>query len=133
MVLYGATGFTGKLTAEYLAANAPASVKWALGGRSLERLTAFKAELVAAFPRAANVGIVVGEGATATNIATSSRAVITTAGPFALYGEPLIAACAECGTDYCDLTGEPAWVNRMIAKYDAVAQKSGAIIVCMSG
>ncbi len=105
LLVYGATGFTGRLVAAYLAEHAPAGLRWGIAGRSAERLAAVKAELAAAHPSAASIGVVVGEGATAGDVAKATRAVVSTAGPYLLYGEPLVKACAEAGTHYADLTG----------------------------
>lgn len=129
LVLYGATGFTGRLCAEYLVANAPASLRVALAGRDAAKLEALKSSLQGcAYPTIA------ASGQEALNaLAASAKVVITTAGPYALYGEPLLKACVAAGTSYADLTGENFWAQRMMAKYGAEASKSGAIIVNMCG
>lgn len=136
LVLYGATGFTGELTAEYLAANAPADCRWALAGRSLEKLAAVRHRLAAVNPALEELPLVEADAndpASLAALAARSRVVITTVGPYALYGEPLVAACAAAGTDYVDLTGEPAFVDRMYVAHHETALASGARIVHACG
>ena len=127
IVVFGATGFTGQLTAEYLAGALPAG---ALGaGRAQPQ----KLEAVARRPgrprraRAAEADVT--DAASLRTVAESTRVVITTVGPYIKHGEPLVAACAATGTDYVDLTGEPEFVDRMWLRYHAGAAKSGARIV----
>ncbi len=131
IVLFGATGFTGGLTAEYLAQHVPAGTRWALAGRSMEKLEAVRdrlgdpaLELVKADVTDANSMRAVAEGA---------RVVATTVGPYVLHGEPLVAACAAAGTDYLDLTGEPEFVDRMWVAHHATAVASGARLVHCCG
>lgn len=135
LILYGATGFTGKLAARFLADQAPRDLKWAAGGRDAARLQAVLEKEV--YPRAphwrGNVGVVVGHGDTAIEVARRAKAVISTAGPYQLYGEPLLAACIEAGTHYADLTGETTWVKKMLAKYGEKAREKGVKIVPCSG
>src|SRR3954470_9517741 len=100
IVLFGGTGFTGALTAEYLAANAPASTRWALAGRNLQKLEQLRERLRVEVPLLK--GDLTREKSIAA-VASSSRVVITTVGPYVTYGEPLVKACAEHGTDYTDL------------------------------
>jgi short subunit dehydrogenase-like uncharacterized protein len=134
LVVYGASGFTGRLVARYLAQHAPPTLRWGLAGRTLDKLEAIKSECVSLNPSlAALVPLILGDGATIGAVAASAVAVISTAGPFSLYGEPLLAACAEQGTHYADITGETAWVEAMEAKYGARARATGAIIVPMCG
>ncbi|MEI7055782.1 saccharopine dehydrogenase NADP-binding domain-containing protein [Nocardioides sp. CCNWLW239] len=131
IVLFGATGFTGGLVAEYLAANAPADLRWALAGRSLSRLEAVRDGL-----GSTDVELIqadVNDSASLVTLAARARVVITTVGPYLEFGEPLVKACAEAGTDYVDLTGEPEFVDRMFVKYDAVARLNGARIVHACG
>lgn len=136
LILFGATGFTGGLVADYLAAaSSREPLRWALAGRNAAKLAAVRAR-VAAVPGAALPDIVladVEDSASLRALAASTRAVITTVGPYALYGEPLLRACAEAGTHYVDLTGEPHFVQTMRRKYDAVARASGARIVNSAG
>ena len=136
LVLFGATGFTGGLTAEYLAAHAPATMRWALVGRSRSKLDAVVARLAAASPEAPKPDAVVadaGDREAMRGVAESTRVVITTVGPYALYGGPLVAACAAAGIDYVDLTGEPEFVDRVWIEHHAEAERSGARIVHCCG
>ncbi|HSC21733.1 MAG TPA: saccharopine dehydrogenase NADP-binding domain-containing protein, partial [Solirubrobacterales bacterium] len=136
VVLFGATGFTGGLTADYLAANAPAEMRWALGGRNRSKLDAVAARLAAAAPEAPKPDVIVADAADEAALrqaAESTRVVITTIGPYALHGGSLVAACAAAGTDYCDLTGEPEFVDRVWVDHHAEAEKSGARIVHCCG
>jgi short subunit dehydrogenase-like uncharacterized protein len=130
IVLFGGTGFTGALTAEYLAANAPASTRWALAGRNMEKLEALRDRLGVDVPL---LKADVTDQASIDAVAASTRVVITTVGPYISYGEPLVRACAENGTDYTDLTGEPEFADRMFVKYDELAQTTGARIVHACG
>jgi short subunit dehydrogenase-like uncharacterized protein len=136
LALFGATGFTGGLTADYLAANAPAGLRWALVGRNRAKLEAVAARLVAANPAAPVPDLLVADAADPAElaeVAESTRVVITTVGPYALYGEPVVAACAAAGTDYVDLTGEPEFVDRMWLDHHATAERTGARIVHCCG
>jgi short subunit dehydrogenase-like uncharacterized protein len=136
LVLFGATGFTGGLTADYLAANGPAEMKWALVGRSRSKLEAVAARLAAAAPQAPAPAIVeadAGDAEAMRRVAESTRVVVTTVGPYVLYGGPLVAACAAAGTDYCDLTGEPEFVDRTWIEHHAEAERTGARIVHCCG
>ena len=136
VVVFGATGFTGGLTAEYLARNAPESCRWALAGRSREKLEALRHRLAAIKPECAGLPVLlcdVGNPASLREIAESTRVVITTVGPYINYGEPLVAACAEAGTDYTDLTGEPEFVDLMYVRHHARAAETGARLVHACG
>lgn len=131
IVLFGATGFTGGLVAEYLAAHAPQDLRWALAGRSLSRLEAVRDSL-----GSTDVELIqadVNDSSSLVALAARARVVITTVGPYLEFGEPLVKACAEAGTDYVDLTGEPEFVDRMFVNYDAVARANGARIVHACG
>ncbi|MBC7277927.1 saccharopine dehydrogenase NADP-binding domain-containing protein [Nocardioides sp.] len=131
IVLFGATGFTGGLVAEYLAEHAPQDLRWALAGRSLSRLEAVRDSL-----GSADVELIqadVNDSSSLVALAARARVVITTVGPYLEFGEPLVKACAEAGTDYVDLTGEPEFVDRMFVNYDAVARANGARIVHACG
>src|SRR6476660_5583795 len=130
IVLFGCTGFTGALTAEYMAANAPASTRWALAGRNMGKLEALRDRLGVDVPL---LKADVTDERSIADVAAGARVVITTVGPYVLHGEPLVRACAEHGTDYTDLTGEPEFIDRMFVKYDARAQASGARIVHACG
>jgi short subunit dehydrogenase-like uncharacterized protein len=130
IVLFGCTGFTGALTAEYLAANAPESTRWALAGRNVDKLERLRERLGVDVPV---LKADVGDEKSITDVAASTRVVITTVGPYIAYGEPLVKACAEHGTDYTDLTGEPEFVDRMFVNHHAQAEQSGARIVHACG
>ena len=130
IVVFGATGFTGALTAEYLARNAPPETRWALAGRNREKLEDVRRRLGVDVPL---LSADVNDPPSLQAIAESTRVVITTVGPYILYGEPLVAACAQAGTDYVDLTGEPEFVDRMWLQYHEQAQASGARLVHSCG
>ena len=136
LILFGATGFTGRLVAEYLLGAAPPGLRWALGGRSAAKLEAVRAALAAEHPAAAQLPLVVADSmdeAAVARVAADCKVVCTTVGPYDRYGEPLVAACARAGTHYCDLTGEPQFVRRMIDRYEATAKDSGARVVHCCG
>ncbi len=132
IAVFGASGFTGKLVAEYLALRdkTDAPRRWALAGRDLGKLAAVQAETGA---DAALIRADSDDPASLAELARRSRVVITTVGPYQLYGSPMVAACAESGTDYVDLCGETAWMRAMIDAYDAKAKASGARIVFSCG
>jgi short subunit dehydrogenase-like uncharacterized protein len=130
LVLFGATGFTGQLVAEYLVKKKSAGVRLALAGRDRGKLETLARGLGASVP------ILVGnvrDPASIDAIARQTRVVCTTVGPYATYGGPLVAACAEHGTDYCDLTGELQWVRRMMDAHEGTAKRTGARIVPSCG
>jgi len=136
LALFGATGFTGGLTAEYLAANAPQGLRWALVGRNRPKLEAVRARLATASPEAPTPELVEAEatdGAALAHVAEAARVVITTVGPYALHGAGIVAACAAAGTDYVDLTGEPEFVDRMWLEHHAEAERTGARLVHCCG
>ncbi|HEY4241311.1 MAG TPA: saccharopine dehydrogenase NADP-binding domain-containing protein [Kofleriaceae bacterium] len=125
LVLFGATGFTGRLVAEYLAAS-PEKLRWAIAGRNREKLAALGLSVpieIADAMDAASVGA----------LAARTKVVCTTVGPYAKYGSALVAACAKHGTHYCDLTGEVQWMRQMIDAHDAEARETGARIVHTCG
>src|SRR5215210_896703 len=133
VVLYGATGFVGKLTAEYLAGAAPDDVRIGLAGRSQEKLEHVREELGA---RAADWPLIVADsedGAALTELAARATAVATTVGPYRRYGAALVEACAAAGTHYADLTGETLFMREMIQRFDPPAKASGARIVHTCG
>jgi short subunit dehydrogenase-like uncharacterized protein len=134
VIVQGATGFTGRLVVEYLLKLYPNGNpwRWAMGGRSLDKLKAVRDELGAP----ADTPLVVTDADNAASLAAmvqSTRLVLTTVGPYQLYGNGLVAACAQYGTDYVDLCGEPAWMRHMIDAYEAAAKASGARIVFSCG
>ena len=131
IVLFGATGFTGGLTAEYLAGHAPAETRWAIAGRNKRKLEDLRARL--GKPDLALLEADTGDPASVREVAEAARVVATTVGPFVEYGEPLVAACAEAGTDYVDITGEPEFVDRTYVRHHARALESGARLVHACG
>ncbi len=136
LVLLGATGFTGGLTAEYLARNAPEGCRWALAGRNETKLAAVRTRLAAIDPALADLPLLhadVDDAASIAAVAEATRVVITTVGPYIEYGEPVVAACAAAGTDYVDLTGEPEFVDLMYVRHHETAVASGARIVHACG
>ena len=136
VVLLGATGFTGGLTADYLARHAPDGLRWAIAGRNLDKLEAVRARLAATDPALGDLELVVADSADRASLdalAARTKVVATTVGPYLSYGEPLVAACAAAGTAYVDLTGEPEFVDRMYAAHHAVAEATGARIVHACG
>ena len=133
IVVYGATGFVGKLTAAHLAAHAPDGVRVGLGGRSRERLEQLRTRLGG---RAVDWPLVVADSQDAralAEMAERTTVVATTVGPYARYGMPLVEACARAGTHYADLTGEVLFVRESIDRHDATARQSGARIVHSAG
>ncbi|QLY32225.1 saccharopine dehydrogenase family protein [Nocardia huaxiensis] len=133
LVLFGATGFVGKLTALYLTEAAPAGARIALAGRSPEKLAAVRAELGA---KAANWPLVQADStdqASLDALAARTRVVVTTVGPYLRYGLPLAQACAEHGTHYADLTGEPLFIRECIDRFGDRAVETGAKIVNSCG
>jgi len=131
VVVFGATGFTGALTAEYLAKNASEATSWAIAGRSREKLERVRERIGS--PDIPIVEADVGDAGSLERLAQSTKVVITTVGPYINYGEPVVAACAQNGTDYVDLTGEPVFVDRMWLGYHEQAQASGARLVHSCG
>lgn len=134
IVVHGATGFTGRLVVEYLLQRYPAGsgLRWAMGGRSADKLAAVRDELGAP----ADTPLVVTDSASMESLQAlmaQTRLVLTTVGPYQLYGNELVAACAAAGVDYVDLCGEPAWMRHMIDAHEATAQASGARIVFSCG
>jgi short subunit dehydrogenase-like uncharacterized protein len=134
VAVFGATSFVGKLLCRYLASHSgPAGLTWAAAGRSLEKLEQVRGSLDA---KAAGVPLIVADahdGASLAAMCAQARVVVSTVGPYALYGEPLIKACAELGTGYCDLTGEVQWIRRMLDRYEQTAKRTGARIVHCCG
>lgn len=135
IVLFGATGFVGTLTTEYLAAHAPPGLRWAIAGRSPERLEHLRARLERSFgdPEIGVLRADVSDPASLRTLAEHARVVATTVGPYVTYGEELVAACADTGTDYLDLTGEPEFVDLMYVRHDARARETGARLVHACG
>ena len=137
LALFGATGFTGGLTARYLAANAPPDLRWAIVGRNRGKLEAVRSQLEellgSGAPAPELLEANAADAAALSRVAESAKVVATTVGPYTLHGEPLLAACAAAGTDYADLTGEPEFVDRMWLGYHERARRSGARLVHCCG
>jgi short subunit dehydrogenase-like uncharacterized protein len=136
IVVFGATGFTGELTAAYLAEHAPADCGWALAGRNSTKLEEVRKKLARINPACADLPLLHADAAepeALKAVAESTKVVITTVGPYLQYGEPLVAACAEAGTDYVDLTGEPEFVDRTYLDHNDRAVETGARIVHACG
>jgi short subunit dehydrogenase-like uncharacterized protein len=134
IVVYGATGFTGQLVAEYLAAQykGDATLKWAMAGRSNDKLAAVRDAIGAP----ADTPLIVADASDPASLkamVAQTRSVISTVGPYLLYGSELLAACVAAGTDYFDLCGEPIWMRRMIDAHEATAKSTGARIVFSCG
>ncbi len=132
VVVWGATGFVGKLICERLLAT-PSDLRWAMAARSSSKLDDLRAELGAG---AQEIPVIVADAsdpASLEKLVTSTKVVLSTVGPFAKYGSALVAACADHGTDYCDLAGEPQWIRRMIDAHQERAKSSGARIVPCCG
>ena len=134
IVVYGATGFTGQLVAEYLAAHykGDGNLKWAMAGRSLDKLASVR-DAIGAPADTALIAADAGDPASLKAMVDQTKSVITTVGPYQLYGSELVAACAASGTDYLDLCGEPIWMRQMIDAHEATAKSSGARIVFSCG
>ncbi|MFF4493726.1 saccharopine dehydrogenase family protein [Streptomyces sp. NPDC001546] len=136
LVLFGATGFVGALTAEYLARHAPAGCRWALAGRDLGKLERLRARLAGLDPACAALPLLradARDSGAVREVAGRTRVLATTVGPYVWYGAELVAACAAAGTDYVDLTGEPEFVDRMYVAHDARARETGARLVHACG
>src|SRR5580698_1302471 len=134
IVVYGATGFTGQLVAEYLAEHykGDKSLKWAMAGRSLEKLKSVRDAIGAP----SDIALIVADAADPASLKAmvdQTRSVITTVGPYLHYGNELIAACAASGTDYFDLCGEVPWMRMMIDAHLETAKRSGARIMFSCG
>jgi short subunit dehydrogenase-like uncharacterized protein len=133
VVVFGATGFTGALTAEYLSIHADEGTRWALAGRSRQKLEEVRRRLG---PPSAELPLIeadVNDPASMRALVESTKVVITTVGPYINFGEPMVAACAAAGTDYVDLTGEPEFVDLMWLRHHATAERSGARLVHSCG
>jgi len=130
LVVYGASGFTGRLVAEYLTQRGIKN--WAMAGRNTAKLSEIRDQIGA--PK--DIAIIHADAESPASLdilCQRAHAVLTTVGPYQLYGTPLVAACAKSGTDYVDLCGEPNWIREMIETYDRDAKSSGARIVISAG
>jgi short subunit dehydrogenase-like uncharacterized protein len=134
IVVYGSTGFTGQLVAEYLAAHytGQGAPRWAMAGRSLEKLASVR-NAIGAPADIALIRADASDGASLKAMVDQTKCVLSTVGPYQLYGSDLVAACAATGTDYLDLCGEPVWMRQMIDAHEATAKASGARIVFSCG
>lgn len=134
-VVFGATSFVGQILTRYLFQRygAAGSVRWALAGRSMGKLEQVRGELGAAAAALPLLACDAADEAGLRSLCANTRAVVSTVGPYALYGSTLVKVCAESGTDYCDLTGEVQWIKRMLDVHEAAAKKSGARIVHCCG
>jgi short subunit dehydrogenase-like uncharacterized protein len=135
IVIFGATGFAGRLTAEYLARTAP-GCRWALAGRNAAKLAEVREGLAMIDPGLAEVPLLAADVTDPASVranAECTRVVITTVGPYVLYGDAVVQACAAAGTDYLDLTGEPEFVNTSYVRHHEAAVDSGARIVHAAG
>ena len=134
VVVYGATGYTGKLVVDYMVSNygKAENLKWAIAGRSEAKLKSVKE----AFKLSESIEAIVvdsNDQESVDSMVEQSRCILTTVGPYQLYGSNILKACAEIGTDYVDLCGEPAWMHQMIQEHDQKAKDSGARIVFSCG
>ena len=135
IILFGATSFVGKITTQYLLTEVGLGngIKWGIAGRSLKKLQQLKLQLG---PEADEIPVILADSADSaslTKMCQQSRVVLSTVGPYALYGEYLVEACVNNGNDYCDLTGEAYWIKKMLDKYQLRAQKTGARIINCCG
>jgi short subunit dehydrogenase-like uncharacterized protein len=134
IVVYGATGFTGRLVAEYLAAHyaGKSAPKWAMAGRSLDKLASVR-DAIGAPADIPLIAADAGDTASLKAMVDQANLVLTTVGPYQYYGSDLVAACAATGTDYVDLCGEPIWMRQMIDAHEATAKTTGARILFSCG
>lgn len=135
VIVFGASSFVGQILVRHLweRHGADGELRWALAGRSESRLRAVRDSLG---ERAASLPLLVADSSDAAalhRLCEQTRVIVSTVGPYALYGSTLVAACADTGTDYCDLTGEVQWMRRMISAHEATAQRTGARIVHACG
>ncbi|MFN0046391.1 MAG: saccharopine dehydrogenase family protein [Sphingorhabdus sp.] len=130
IIVYGATGYTGRLVAEYL--KDKSGVKWAMAGRSADKLAEVR-DLIGAPADTPFVVADASDPASLDAMAKRASVILTTVGPYQLYGNELVAACVANGTDYTDLCGEPAWMRQKIDEHDAAAKASGARICFSAG
>ncbi|KAI9726607.1 MAG: hypothetical protein M1828_000974 [Chrysothrix sp. TS-e1954] len=135
LVVFGATGFTGKLTAQYITRSFPTNIKWAIAGRSQSKLETVADELKRINPNRSPPTVEVAQlnDAELTALAKKTKLLITTVGPYHIYGTPVLEACAKNGTHYLDVTGEVPWTLEMVNKYNDTAKASGAIIIPQCG
>lgn len=135
IVVFGATSFVGQILSDYLLRTygLDGDVKWAIAGRSESKLNTLKADLGKEGAKLSTIVADAADEAALKAMCDQTRVIISTVGPYALYGEPLVKVCAETGTDYCDLTGEVQWIRKMVTQYEDTAKKNGARIVHCCG
>lgn len=137
VVVFGATGFTGRLAAEYLARRGlETPIRWAIAGRSAARLAEVRAALAQINPAYASLGTIEassGDPASLERMAAQTRVILTTVGPYAEHGEPLVAACIKEGAHYVDITGEPDFVDGLLDRHHEAARSRGVRIVNCCG
>jgi short subunit dehydrogenase-like uncharacterized protein len=132
IVVYGASGFTGRLVAEYMAASGGLGLRWAMAGRSLDKLAEVR-DAIGADPDTPLLAADASDPQSIGAMVASTRCICTLVGPYQLYGSELVAACASQGTHYVDLSGEPVWMYQMISRHQQEAAASGARIVHSCG
>lgn len=134
VIAFGATGFTGRLAVDYLATHAPKGARWGIAGRRREKLAEIAEEIRArGGPRVETFVASVDDPGSLAEMARCTRVVMTTVGPYARYGEPVVAACVASGADYVDITGEPEFVDGLLLRHDAAAREKGVRIVNCCG
>jgi len=135
VIVFGATSFVGQILCRYLLKQFAVGdeLRWAAAGRSQEKLEQLRKSLGKPAAKLALVTADAADEASLREMCSQARVVVSTVGPYALYGEPLVRVCAKSGTDYLDLTGEVHWIRRMIERYEDAAIKSGARIVHCCG
>ncbi|MEL7399858.1 MAG: saccharopine dehydrogenase NADP-binding domain-containing protein, partial [Pseudomonadota bacterium] len=139
LIVFGASSFVGEILTRYLAETfgLDGELNWAIAGRSEQKLQKVRGTLAPILgDKAKDVEILLADAADENQLqelTSRTKVIVSTVGPYALYGEPLVKVCAENGVDYCDLTGEAQWIKRMLEKYEAKAQESGARIVHCCG
>lgn len=131
IILIGATGFTGKRAANYLFDHAPENFKWGIAARNPEKISIVADKFSISTDRCFIVDTT--DKGQVESVVGQAKVVITTVGPFSLYGEEVIAACAKLGTHYLDITGEVGFIKNMTLKYGEMAEKSGAKLIPFSG
>lgn len=135
VIVFGATSFVGEILCRYLLDRfgVEGSLRWAIAGRSEAKLQQLQSQLGGDAARLPRLIADVNDTPALLGLCKQTKVVITTVGPYALYGEPLVAACADTGTDYCDLTGEAQWIKLMLDRYESRARETGARIVHCCG
>jgi len=133
IVLYGAGGFTGRQTVEYFAKHAPPGIRWAIAGRNRQKLETVRSEIGAPARKDDVLAADSRDQAAVDAVVSRTRILLDTAGPFALYGTPVVDACVRFGTHYVDITGETVWVQDLIARYHEQAAAAGTRIIPCCG